>query len=51
MNLVAKNFSLVLAGTALMLAGCAHQPTRPTPDQTMMGPQTGGGNISLDAIR
>ncbi len=46
MNLVAPKFSLLLAGTALLLAGCAHKPTRPTPDQTMMGPQNGGANIN-----
>lgn len=46
MNLVAKKLSLLLTGTALILAGCTHKPTRPTPDQTMMGPQTGGANIN-----
>jgi peptidoglycan-associated lipoprotein len=46
MNLAAKKFSLVLTGAALIFAGCSHQPTRPTPNQTMMGPQTGGANIN-----
>ncbi|HWA10490.1 MAG TPA: OmpA family protein [Opitutaceae bacterium] len=50
MNLVAKNFSLALAGFALLLAGCTHAPTRPTPDQTRMGPQTGGDTINPNSV-
>jgi peptidoglycan-associated lipoprotein len=46
MNIVAKKFSLVLAGAALILAGCTHQPTRPTPDQTKAATQTGSGNTA-----
>ncbi len=42
MNIVAKQFCLVLTGAALILAGCSKKPTRPTPNQTMMGPQNGG---------
>jgi peptidoglycan-associated lipoprotein len=42
MNIVAKKFSLVLTGAALILAGCSQKPTRPTPNQTVMGPQNGG---------
>ena len=36
-----------LAAVALMLSGCAHKPTRPTPDQTMMGPKGGPGGDNL----
>jgi len=42
MNIVAKKFLLVLTGSALILAGCSKKPTRPTPNQTVMGPQNGG---------
>jgi peptidoglycan-associated lipoprotein len=45
MNFAAQKLFPVLAA-ALILSGCAHKPTRPTPDQTMMGPQGGGGNIT-----
>ena len=45
MKLVFNKFRLVLAGAALVLAGCSKKPDRPTPTQTMMGPQSGGGAI------
>ena len=47
MNIAASKalkLSLVLAGAALILAGCAHKPTRPTPDQTLLGPAGGPGS-------
>lgn len=43
MNLAAKKLFPVLAA-ALILSGCAHKPTRPTPDQTMMGMKGGTGD-------
>jgi peptidoglycan-associated lipoprotein len=46
MNIVAKQLTLVLIGAALLLAGCSQKPTRPTPNQTVMGPATGGQNIA-----
>jgi peptidoglycan-associated lipoprotein len=47
MNLAAKTLFPALAAVALMLSGCAHKPTRPTPDQTMMGPKGGPGGDNL----
>ncbi len=46
MNTALKNLSLVLAGSALLFAGCTHKPVRPSPNQTVMGPQGGGSNIA-----
>ena len=37
MKLASKKFSLVIAGTALVLAGCTKKPARPDPTQTAMG--------------
>ena len=45
MKFAFNKFCLVLAGAALVLAGCSKKPERPTPTQTMMGPQSGGGAI------
>lgn len=42
MNQVSKKFCLALAGTALLLAGCAKKPMRPDPGATVLGPQSGG---------
>jgi len=42
MNNALKNLSLVIAGAALLFAGCTQKPVRPSPNQTVMGPQTGG---------
>ena len=42
MKINVKFFSLSFAAAALVLSGCTKKPVRPTPDQTMMGPQTGG---------
>jgi peptidoglycan-associated lipoprotein len=46
MNNALKNLSFVIAGATLLFAGCAQKPVRPSPNQTMMGPQTGGQNIT-----
>lgn len=37
MKLASKNFCLVLAGAALVLAGCAKKPVRPTPGDVPLG--------------
>jgi len=42
MKINVKLFSLAFVAAALVLSGCTKKPVRPTPDQTMMGPQTGG---------
>ena len=42
MKIVVKLFSLAFVAAALVLTGCTKKPVRPSPDQTMMGPQTGG---------
>jgi peptidoglycan-associated lipoprotein len=45
MNNVLKNLFPVLAGAALLVAGCTHAPVRPTPVQTMPV----GGNANAPA--
>lgn len=40
MKLASKNFCLVLAGAALVLAGCAKKPVRPTPGDVLGQPIT-----------
>src|SRR4030095_11005478 len=42
---VSTKFCLTIAGAALLLAGCAKKPTRPGPDQTVLGPAGGGANL------
>ena len=42
MKIVVKLFSLAFVAAALVLTGCTKKPVRPSPDQTVMGPQTGG---------
>lgn len=47
MNLVSKSLTLVLAGAALLSAGCTKKPTRPAPsDTSVMGSQPPIGNVS-----
>jgi len=41
MKLASK--SLLIAAAAVFLAGCATKPVRPSPNETALGPQTGGG--------
>jgi peptidoglycan-associated lipoprotein len=38
MKLLSTKFALVLIGAAVLLAGCATKTKRPTPDQTVVGP-------------
>lgn len=45
MKLVSMKLSLVVASAALVLAGCTKKPTRPGPDQTLLGQQPGGSNL------
>jgi peptidoglycan-associated lipoprotein len=49
MNFAAQKLFPILAAT-LILTGCAHKPTRPTPDQTMMGPKIGGESITSSNV-
>jgi peptidoglycan-associated lipoprotein len=42
MKIVVQLFSLAFVAAALVLTGCTKKPVRPSPDQTVMGPQTGG---------
>jgi len=46
MNLVPKKLCLVVAGAALLFAGCPQTPTRPDPSATALGMQPGGRNNS-----
>ncbi len=51
MKLVSSKLSLLLAGTALLFAGCTKKPTRPDPSSTMgltpgSGPGTDMGNVT-----
>lgn len=46
MKLASKKLCLVVAGAALVLAGCTKKPTRPDPSQTALGLTPGGGNIN-----
>jgi len=41
MKLASK--SLCIAAAAALLSGCAHKPVRPSPNETALGPQAGGG--------
>ncbi|HEX2855394.1 MAG TPA: OmpA family protein [Opitutaceae bacterium] len=42
MKNVSKKLCLLLAGFALVFAGCSKKPARPSPDQTALGPTPGG---------
>src|SRR6266536_3104045 len=48
MKLASQKLCLAAATSAfaLLLAGCPHKPDRPAPSQTVLGPQTGGQNIT-----
>lgn len=49
MKLVSPKLFLVVAGTALFLAGCSKKPTRPAPSETVLGQQgsgPGAGGVS-----
>lgn len=43
MKPASKTLLIAVAGAAMLLAGCAHKPVRPTPDQTALGPEGGAG--------
>jgi len=45
MKLVSKKLCLVLAGTALVFAGCSKKPIRPDPNSTLVGQNTGGADV------
>jgi peptidoglycan-associated lipoprotein len=47
MKNVSKKLCLLLAGLALVSAGCSKKPPRPSPDQTTLGPTPGGANTGL----
>jgi peptidoglycan-associated lipoprotein len=42
MKIAVKLFSLAFVAAALVVTGCTKKPIRPSPDQTVIGPQTGG---------
>lgn len=46
MNIVSKKFLLIIAGAALLLAGCEKKPKRPDPSSTMLGQQGAGANTA-----
>jgi len=49
MNALSKSLCFALVGAAVLLAGCPKKPTRPSPDQTMLGP-VGGTNVAPTTI-
>ncbi len=46
MKFASHKLCLVLAGAAIVLAGCTKKPDRPAPTQTVMGQQPGGPGIN-----
>lgn len=48
MKLASLKLSLVVASAALLLAGCTKKPSRPSPDQTLLGQTPGGGAGNLN---
>lgn len=44
MNTVAKKLFLIVASSALLLAGCKKKPIRPDPGATVIGPAGGGAS-------
>ncbi|MBC7369833.1 MAG: OmpA family protein [Undibacterium sp.] len=42
MKLVSKPFLLLAISAAVLVSGCTKKPVRPSPDATVLGPQTGG---------
>lgn len=46
MKFASQKLCLVVASAALVLTGCTKKPARPNPSETMLGPNTGGPNIS-----
>lgn len=51
MNNVAKKLFLIVASSALLLAGCKKKPIRPDPGATVIGPANGGpSNLSTETL-
>lgn len=51
MKFPSQTLCFVLAGAALVLAGCSKKPTRPDPSATVLGPNGGGsGSINPEQI-
>ena len=50
MNIVLKKLFPVLACAAVLFTGCTKKPVRPDPTATILGPQTGGSNITTTGI-
>jgi peptidoglycan-associated lipoprotein len=48
MKLASPKLCLVIASTALLLAGCTKKPARPNPTETSMGPTPGPTNPNLN---
>jgi peptidoglycan-associated lipoprotein len=46
MKIAAKLFTLVFISAAVLFSGCSKKPTRPSPDQTLLGPQGGGASVA-----
>lgn len=49
MKLVSKPFLFLAISSAVLFSGCTKKPVRPSPDATVLGPQT-GGNINPTEI-
>ncbi len=49
MKIAAKLFSLLFISAVVLVTGCSKKPARPTPDQTMFGPNSAnaGANANL----
>jgi peptidoglycan-associated lipoprotein len=45
MNNVSKKLCLILASAVLVFAGCSKKPSRPSPDQTVLGQKGGGPDV------
>jgi len=50
MNTVSKKLCLALASAAFLLTGCSKKPTRPSPNQTVLGPNSGGQINPSDVV-
>jgi peptidoglycan-associated lipoprotein len=50
MKLLSSKLSLVLVGAAVLLAGCATKSKRPTPDQTLIGPNGATGALNAENV-
>ena len=50
MKLVSKPFLLLAISSAVLFSGCTKKPVRPSPDATVLGPQTGGNINPTDIV-